>query len=76
MNNWQVQSFRALDSHRTAIKALELARQKTFFALKIQIYDFCKQNTIHSTLTLYIATMGVDVKIIGVTQQQKLKFWL
>ena len=44
MNNWQVQSFHAVDSHRTAIKTSELARQKTFFAFKIQIHDICEQN--------------------------------
>ena len=46
MNNWQVQSFRALDSYRTAIKTSELARQKTLFAFKIPIHDFRKQNNL------------------------------
>ena len=40
MNNWQVESFRALDSHRTAVKTSELARQKTLFSFKIRIRDF------------------------------------
>ena len=44
MSNWQVQSFCALDSHRTIIKTTELARQKTFFAFKIRIHNFRKQN--------------------------------
>ena len=46
MNNWEVQSFRALDSHRTAIKTSELARQKKFFAFKTPIHDFRKQNNL------------------------------
>ena len=66
MNNWQVQSFRAHDSHRTAVKTSELARRFAIFTNKI----------ICSTLTLYVANLGIDVIIIGVAQQRKPKFSL
>ena len=76
MNNWQVQSFRALDSHRTAVRTSELARRKTLFSFKLSIRDFQKNKTIRSTLTLYmyVANLGIDVIIIGVAQQRKPKF--
>ena len=44
INNWQVQSFRALDSYRTTVKTSELVRQKTLFSFKIQIRDFHEEN--------------------------------
>ena len=46
MNNWQVQSFRALDSLRTAVKTSELACRKTlmFIFFQIPICDFHEQN--------------------------------
>ena len=47
MNNWQVQSFRTLDSHRTAIKTSELARRKTLFSFKIPIHNFHENNSFH-----------------------------
>ena len=40
MNNWQVQSFHALDSQWTTVKTSELALQKTFFSFKIPIHNF------------------------------------
>ena len=47
-NNWQVQSFRTLDSHRTTVKTSELAHRKTLnkysFSFKIPISDFHEQN--------------------------------
>ena len=36
--------FCALDSHWAAIRTLELVGHKTFFAFKIPIHDFHKQN--------------------------------
>ena len=77
MNNWQVQSFRALDSHRTTVKTSELAHRNTFiyFLSKYRFAIFMSK-IIHSTLhvTLYVANLGIDVIIIGVAQQQKPKF--
>ena len=60
MNNWQVQRFRALDSHRTTIKTSELARQKHSLLSKYQFTIFVNK-IIRSTLTLYVATIGMDV---------------
>ena len=56
MNNWQVESFCALHSHRTTVKTSELARWKTLFSFKIPICDFHKlrhrcHNYRHGTTT-------------------------
>ena len=51
-------------------------RQKTFFSFQLAIQDFHEQNYHSDTLTLYVANIGIDVIIIGVAQQQKLKFSL
>ena len=75
INNWQVQSFRALDSHRTAVKTSELARRKHYFLSKCRFAIFTNK-IIRSTLTLYVANLGIDVIIIGVAQQRKPKFSL
>ena len=39
MNDWQVESFCALDSHRTAVKTSQLVRRKTLFSFKILIHE-------------------------------------
>ena len=76
MNNWQLESFRNLDSHSsTAIKTSELASQKTLFSFKTPICNF-HEKIIRSTLTIYVADLGIDVVIIGVAQQRKPKFSL
>ena len=69
MNNWQVQSFCILDSHRTAVKTSGLAPPKNF-------YQFMIFTNIMFLLdiTLYIWDIGIDVIIIRVAQQWKPKF--
>ena len=73
MNNWQAESFRTLDSHRTAVKTSELACRKTLSKYRFAIFT---NKIIRSTLTLYVANLGIDVIIIGVAQQRKPKFSL
>ena len=54
-----------------------LARRRTFFYFKIPIHDFTNK-IICSTITLYVAKIGIDVIItyIGVAQQRKPKYSL
>ena len=75
MNNWQVQSFRALDSHRTPLKLLNWRAEKHYFLSKYRFAIFTNK-IIPSTLTLYVANFGIDVIIVGVAQQRKPKFSL
>ena len=50
MNNWQVQSFCALDSHRDADKTVELVPPKSILLIsfKLPIHDFHEQSTCNS----------------------------
>ena len=75
MNNWQVQSFRALFSHRIAVKISELACRKTFFSFKIPIQNFHKNNNSFH-LTLEVANISISVTIIGLALQWKPKILL
>ena len=47
--------------------------EKHYFLSKYQFAIFTNK-TIRSTLTLYVANLGIDVIIMGVAQQQKPKF--
>ena len=70
--------FHVLDSRRIIVKTSELAPRKTFFAFKIPIHDFHEQNnSFHLYNSIHFNHRPtVDVKIIGVAQQQKPKFSL
>ena len=54
MNNWQVQSFCALDSHRDAVKTSELVPPKNILLIsfKLPIHDFHEQNNSFGHYTL------------------------
>ena len=65
MNNWLVQSFRALDSHRT--QKLNWRAEKHYFPSNCRFAIFTNK-IICSTLALYVANLGMDVIIIGVAQ--------
>ena len=51
------------------------ACRKTFFSFKLTIHDFHEQNNHLDNLTLNVANIGIDVIIIGVTQQQIQSFY-
>ena len=46
MNNWQLESFRTLDSHRTTIKTSELASWKTFTFFQNTHLQFSQVNNL------------------------------
>ena len=73
MNNWQVESFTPLILTEPLSKLLNWRAEKHYFLSKYRFAIFTNK-VICSTLTLYIANLGIDVIIIGVAQQRKHKF--
>ena len=75
MNNWQVQVFTPLILIEPLSKLPNWRAEKHYFLSKYRFSIFTNK-IIRSTLTLYVANLGINVIIIGVAQQRKPKFSL